>query len=609
MNTDNTQFTPSKKSPLFYIGALLLIAAFVFAFMLAGAKLGLYENAPGCGVGSGCDAVTGGPWGTIPILLWPVSFVGLAWFVALFYVWIQADASQKKFLWIVRFGAVASIGFFIVMIGIGHFCKWCAFAHVCNLLFWIIAEIEHRSTKNECRNGDPLFRFSLVFILTTALLLIVQLVVSSYQTQRDEIKLIKNVDDVLRGESDVSTLRLLEATHRIGPKDAPIRVVIFTDYQCPDCKRIEGELADIVSRRDDVSVSVKHFPLCFDCNDNIGTFKLHANACWAARAAEAASIVGGEEGWEKMHVWLFEQGGRFTDQTFAASLGELGFDPRYFIPAMMGDETLERVKADSNDGFALGIYFTPMVFVNGVEYLWYYGGQGSLDSLINRVATSVGSGGGEISEPPSASEKLVEDWRRGRDIVTRGNDAISWTGNGPIEFVVWGDYQAPLTGELDGEIKKLLQEEGSQITYSFRHFPIDESCNAGIASMPTKYDGSCMLSKLVEAVDILAGNEQRWAMHDWVLAQPKPVNLSGATQQAVSLSGVDTRTVQDVVVGIEVNHRMRLDILSKNLVWRKSVPVITIDGRFVPRWRSGDVSASELFHRIIEVVGSEDTSR
>jgi len=265
-------------------------------------------------------------------------------------------------------------------------------------------------------------------------------VVSSYQEQRDETAGIKNVEKVVRGESDVSTLRLLEATHRIGPKDAPIQVVIFTDYQCPDCKRIEGELAAIVSKRGDVSVSVKHFPMCYDCNDNIGTFMLHANACWAARAAEAASIVGGEEGWEKMHTWLFEQGGRFTDQTFTPSLVELGFDPRYFIPAMKGEKTLERVKADSNDGFALGLFFTPMVFVNGVEYLWYYGGQGSLDSLISRVAANVGSGGGGVLEPPSASEKLVEDWRRGREIVTRGNDAISWTGNGPIEFVCLGSH-------------------------------------------------------------------------------------------------------------------------------------------------------------------------
>jgi len=609
---NNAQEKQGKNSPLFYIGGFLIIAAFVSAFLLAGTKLGLYKDAPGCGVGSGCDAVTNGPWGTIPLLSWPVSFIGLAWFVSLFAGWISGGVSRGRFLWLVRTGALASIGFFAVMLGIGEFCKWCALAHVCNLLFWIVAELEFKSLKTDLENrkdGNPLVPFVLVFVSVSALLWVVQFSVASYQAVRDKESRVENVSDVLRGESDFSTLALLKAKHRIGPKDAPVQVVIFTDYQCPDCKRIEGQLASIVAERDDVSVSVKHFPLCYDCNDNIGTFNLHANACWAARAAEAAAIVGGEEGWQKMHTWLFEQGGQFTDATFPTSLQSLGFDPNYFIPAMMGEETLRRVKADSNDGFALGIYFTPMVFINGVEYLWYYGGGGSLDAIIDTVAANIASGSIEYTDPPSAAEKLVEDWRRGRDIVTRGNEAISWRGDGPVEFIVWGDYQAPLSIELNREIQKLLDEDGSQITYSFRHFPVDEACNAGVSGMPTKYNGSCLLAKLVEAVDILGGTEQRWAMHDWLVAQSKPINLNTATLHAVALSGVDSDVLQDVIVGIEVNNRMRLDILSKNLVWRKSVPVITIDGRFLPRWRSDGVPAYDLFHRIVEVVGSEETSQ
>jgi len=496
------------------------------------------------------------------------------------------------------------------MLGIGHFCKWCAFAHLCNLLFWVVAEIESRRSKTDsCKKGCPLAPFVLVFVFVSALLWIVQFIVSSAQEKHDLESGKQNIEDVIQGGSDSSTLQLLEARHRIGPEDAPVQVVIFTDYQCPDCKRIEGQLADIVARRDDVSVSVKHFPMCYECNDNIGTFKLHANACWAARAAEAAEIVGGEEGWEKMHTWLFEQEGRFTDATFPADLESLGFDPQYFIPAMMGEETMSRVKGDADDGFALGLYFTPMVFINGVEYLWYYGGQESLDSLINRVAANVVNSGTEIVQPPSASEKLVEDWRRGRDIVPRDNPELAWSGDGSVEVVVWGDYQAPLSRELDSEIQKLLDAENSSVTYAFRHFPIDESCNAGISNMPTKYDGSCTLAKLVEAVYVLAGNEQRWEMHDWILQQPKPVSLVLAKQHAIALSGVDRGVFDAVLVGMEVNNRMRLDILSKNMVWRKSIPVITIDGRYLPRWRSDDVPASVLFQRILEVVEEEGTSK
>jgi hypothetical protein len=122
--------------------------------------------------------------------------------------------------------------------------------------------------------------------------------------------------------------------------------------------------------------------------------------------------------------------------------------------------------------------------------------------------------------------------------------------------------------------------------------------------MPTKYNGSCYLSKLVEAVDILSGDEQQWVMHDWILSQSNPVDLDAATATAVLLSGADKETVQSVVGGIEVSSRMREDILTKNAVWRKAIPVLTVNGKFVPRWRSKSVPASDVFHQIIEVLES-----
>jgi len=56
---------------------------------------------------------------------------------------------------------------------------------------------------------------------------------------------------------------------------------------------------------------------------------------------------------------------------------------------------------------------------------------------------------------------------------------------------------------------------------------------------------------------------------------------------------------------MDVGSRMRMDILSKNNVWRRSIPVIVIDGRFIPRWRSGDVDAGTLLRQIIDVAQSE----
>jgi len=609
------------KSKLYFAGALLLLVAIVASFLLSGTKLGVFDSTPGCGVGSGCDMVTNGPWGMIPGISLPVSFVGLAWFVGLlsvFHCCVVNGCAAKNFLWSVRVGMLASIGFIAVMISIGSFCKWCALAHLCNILFWVVCEFwlsksggessVKRKTTSWCfwvENKDVGWALWVRFLVVLFVFWSGGGGVAAEKAESDKKMAAENIEQVVSGVTDRPTLELLRGGHRIGSPDAPIQIVMFTDYQCPDCKRIEGQLASIMRNRNDISVVVKHFPMNYECNDQIGTFRLHGNACWAARAAEAASIVGGEEAWETMHAWLFSQEGRFTDQTFAGSLVALGFNSKEIISAMMGDETLERVRANAHDGKKLGIYFTPMVFINGVEYLWYYGGGGSLQNVIDIVAQNIEGGNTEISAPPSATDKLVEDWRRGKFQTVPGSDTVSWLGDGDVEFVVWGDYQADLSKDIDREIKALINSGNANIKYTFRHFPVDESCNAGVSRMPVKYEGSCTLAKLVIACDVLGGDSARWSMHDWILNQQYPVVINGAKEYAASITGVELNLLNDVLVSIDVNDQMRADIFAKNRVWRKSIPVVMIDSRYLPRWRSDDMSASEVFQRILSVVEEE----
>jgi hypothetical protein len=281
---------------------------------------------------------------------------------------------------------------------------------------------------------------------------------------------------------------------------------------------------------------------------------------------------------------------------------------------MMGDETIKTVKENCVDGKALGVFFTPMVFINGVEYLWYYGSGETLLSAIDGVAQNIKDGNSEIFAPPNASKKLVEDWRRGKIHRFPISENLSWLGDGTFDFVVWGDYQSDLTKDIDLEIKALIKNKNLNVRYTFRHFPVDESCNAGVSNMPTKYDGSCALAKFVLACGALAGDSARWNMHDWILGQETPINLDVAKEQAASLSGVSPSVIQDVIGGIDVSNQMRADIFTKNRVWRKSIPVVMIDNRYVPRWRSNEVSASELFQRILSVLedeskGSSGTSK
>ena len=585
---------PCSKS--FWVGGGAAWFAWIASIVLAGPKLGFWSSLPGCGPQSGCDLVTNGPLGNISLggFLWPVSFVGIAWFVSIAALWMNTRGTSKSLLWFVRLGVLGSLGFVIAMIVGGHFCKWCALVHFFNLVLWICAELRIRSTKNVWGSGDAK---SFVFLLVSTSLFIgvLYLFASSKKSADDKKAGEENVSEIINPAADSSTLALLESKHRFGSPDAPIQVVVFTDYQCPDCKRYETELARIYKQRKDLSIVVKHFPFNFDCNDEIGSMKLHANACWAARAAETAYILGGDSGWERMHTWLFENGGSFTDATFDGDLIALGFNPKEFVATMKSQITLNNVKSDAVDGRALGILFTPMIFINGVEYLWYYGEQDSLARVIESVGVAVASGQSTGIAPPSALEKLIEDWRTRK---FQEYDGLSWSGVGSVEIIVWGDYQSEYTQRLDGVIKDVLASD-ARIAYSFRHFPIDGDCNIKAKNYKPQYAGSCAMAMVVEAVDLLCGNEARWQVHDAFMFEQPSVDLDSLAEVAASICDNSKELIISVASSEDVERRLRTDIQSKP-AWRSRVPMLVIDGRFVPRWEMGGTTAKETILQMID---------
>ena len=233
--------------------------------------------------------------------------------------------------------------------------------------------------------------------------------------------------------------------------------MIISDYQCPDCKRVEGEVRSMLEMRDDVSFSAKHFPMCTQCNRfcEARNFNPHPNACWAARAAEAAGLLQGADGFFRMHHWLFDRQGSFTSAELNAALPELGFDAQEFVQTMTGVLTEQYVKEDIEEGIQLGLHFTPMVFINGVEVKGWTR-PGAVREAIEAVAASAPPPGSATDDvPATAAEKYVNDWRDERVRVLPSRDA-DWArtpaprGNRmPVEVVIFGDYVESGTKTLD----------------------------------------------------------------------------------------------------------------------------------------------------------------
>ena len=137
-----------------------------------------------------------------------------------------------------------------------------------------------------------------------------------------------------------------------GPANAPLVMVVFSDFQCPFCKRVEPTLAEVEKHyAGKVRVVWKNYPLPF-----------HNNAKPAAEAAMAANAQG--KFWE-MHDKLFENNSaldRASLETYAAALG---LDMTRFKADLDAERYKDRIDADIAEGTAVTVVGTPAVFING----------------------------------------------------------------------------------------------------------------------------------------------------------------------------------------------------------------------------------------------------
>src|SRR5512140_3168493 len=89
------------------IGVLLGTAVVLSAFLISKHFGG---GLPGCGPASGCEALEKTPWGMVPGIRWPVSFLGFAWFFALLFGWMVTDREWPVTArWLLRVGGAASV--------------------------------------------------------------------------------------------------------------------------------------------------------------------------------------------------------------------------------------------------------------------------------------------------------------------------------------------------------------------------------------------------------------------------------------------------------------------------------------------------------------------
>lgn len=148
----------------------------------------------------------------------------------------------------------------------------------------------------------------------------------------------------------------------IGPENAPVTLVEFSDFECPHCGRAHVTLKDVLSRyANEVRFVFHHFPLSNQCNDAIQN-RGHEHACAAAVAAECAAQAGRFAPYVNL---LFANQNALGPDALKKYASEVGLDVSTFETCLSGSEATDRLHADVEAGKRAGVRSTPTFFLNG----------------------------------------------------------------------------------------------------------------------------------------------------------------------------------------------------------------------------------------------------
>lgn len=143
----------------------------------------------------------------------------------------------------------------------------------------------------------------------------------------------------------------------IGPADAPVTIIEFSDYQCPYCKKWHDEVLPQILKTypDQVRFVYRDFPL----SGHVG----------AAPAAEAAGCAGAQEKYWEYQDALFSETYSFDETGFKQIAKDLKLDEAKFAECLASDQYVKEAQADYEFAANLGVQSTPTFFINGIAVI------------------------------------------------------------------------------------------------------------------------------------------------------------------------------------------------------------------------------------------------
>ncbi len=307
-----------------------------------------------------CDKVEASRWADFIIPGIPISAFAAGFFLGFLILSFLIGTQQKRAQLIGPMRVLATLGsaFSLFLVGVmatqlGTWCLLCLIVDVCVLSIAAIAWTTRATSASSSQWKTPL-----QVMAFTALVAFVGAWLMKAPSEQPGVRAA-----ILQGtlESAPTAVGTDASFPSIGPADAPITIVKFSDFQCPHCKKGALTVHQVMARfPGKIRFVLRNFPLDVGCNRLVQQ-PMHPAACEAARVVVCAAQAGK---FEPVYEAIFEAQKDLVPGLPVQLGTQKGLDEAQLKTCVDAPSTISAVQRDVEEGISLGIQGTPTFYLN-----------------------------------------------------------------------------------------------------------------------------------------------------------------------------------------------------------------------------------------------------
>jgi len=352
-----------------------------------------------------------------------------------------------------------------------------------------------------------------------------------------------------------------------GPKDALVTMVVFSDFQCPFCKRVEDTLKQVADAYgNDVRFVWKDNPLPF-----------HPRAKPSATLARYAYKQKGDKGFWEAHDALFASNPKLEDEDLKGIAEKIGLNWDDVKKAIDSNKFGDRFDSSVDLASDLQARGTPHFFINGVRL----SGAQPLDAFKKAIDEQLGKAKALVAKGTPRAKVYDEIMKEGKgppppekkDVpAPDASSAVKGGSNAKVVIQEFSDFQCPFCKRVEPTVQAIEKEYGNKIKIVWRHMPLPFHKNAPQAA------------EAAQEAFAQKGSAAFWTFHDKVFnaegadeARTDRANLEKIAQEM----GLDMDKFKAAIDNNKHKAKIDADAEAGNKAGINGTPAFVINGYYI----------------------------